>query len=158
MRHSGTTKTWLIFLALAWGWAAAPPALAAEPLKIGLLLPFTGPLAMEGKQTFDGIELAADIINDRGGLWGRKIEFVKGDSVSPEAAIAEMERLITVEKMDLITGGYSSARVFAASEISEKYKKVYYVSTAVAENIRSEERRVGKECRRLCRSRWSPYH
>jgi hypothetical protein len=25
-------------------------------------------------------------------------------------------------------------------------------------HIRSEERRVGKECRRLCRSRWSPYH
>jgi phosphoribosylamine--glycine ligase len=25
-------------------------------------------------------------------------------------------------------------------------------------NLRSEERRVGKECRRLCRSRWSPYH
>ena len=27
-----------------------------------------------------------------------------------------------------------------------------------AENARSEERRVGKECLRLCRSRWSPYH
>jgi hypothetical protein len=26
------------------------------------------------------------------------------------------------------------------------------------EHARSEERRVGKECRRLCRSRWSPYH
>jgi predicted butyrate kinase (DUF1464 family) len=26
------------------------------------------------------------------------------------------------------------------------------------ELFRSEERRVGKECRRLCRSRWSPYH
>ena len=26
------------------------------------------------------------------------------------------------------------------------------------ENQRSEERRVGKECLRLCRSRWSPYH
>ena len=25
-------------------------------------------------------------------------------------------------------------------------------------SIRSEERRVGKECLRLCRSRWSPYH
>jgi hypothetical protein len=25
-------------------------------------------------------------------------------------------------------------------------------------DLRSEERRVGKECRRLCRSRWSPYH
>jgi hypothetical protein len=30
---------------------------------------------------------------------------------------------------------------------------------ALAETLRrSEERRVGKECRRLCRSRWSPYH
>ena len=28
----------------------------------------------------------------------------------------------------------------------------------VTEAVRSEERRVGKECLRLCRSRWSPYH
>jgi imidazoleglycerol phosphate synthase glutamine amidotransferase subunit HisH len=28
----------------------------------------------------------------------------------------------------------------------------------VLPGVRSEERRVGKECRRLCRSRWSPYH
>ena len=32
-----------------------------------------------------------------------------------------------------------------------------YVITAVI-GVRSEERRVGKECRLLCRSRWSPYH
>jgi branched-chain amino acid transport system substrate-binding protein len=109
---------------------------AQNTVRVGLLLPFTGPLALEGKQTFDGVSLAADIVNDRGGLWGgRKIEFVKGDSVTPEAAMAEMERLITVEKCDVITGGYSSARVFAASEISEKYKKIYWITTAVAENI-----------------------
>ena len=29
---------------------------------------------------------------------------------------------------------------------------------AEKEKVRSEERRVGKECLRLCRSRWSPYH
>ena len=28
----------------------------------------------------------------------------------------------------------------------------------IQQNVRSEERRVGKECVRLCRSRWSPYH
>jgi S-formylglutathione hydrolase len=28
----------------------------------------------------------------------------------------------------------------------------------ITKSARSEERRVGKECRRLCRSRWSPYH
>ena len=32
------------------------------------------------------------------------------------------------------------------------------VFTVSVESIRSEERRVGKECFRLCRSRWSPYH
>ena len=31
-------------------------------------------------------------------------------------------------------------------------------STGIGQHIRSEERRVGKECERLCRSRWSPYH
>jgi ribonuclease PH len=32
------------------------------------------------------------------------------------------------------------------------------VALVDALSFRSEERRVGKECRRLCRSRWSPYH
>ena len=32
------------------------------------------------------------------------------------------------------------------------------VAEAMQRKIRSEERRVGKECLRLCRSRWSPYH
>ena len=32
------------------------------------------------------------------------------------------------------------------------------VEMAIHGAIRSEERRVGKECLRLCRSRWSPYH
>ena len=36
---------------------------------------------------------------------------------------------------------------------------VYFTSAGLQEYIaRSEERRVGKECLRLCRSRWSPYH
>ena len=31
-------------------------------------------------------------------------------------------------------------------------------ATSLKECVRSEERRVGKECRTVCRSRWSPYH
>ena len=40
---------------------------------------------------------------------------------------------------------------------SEKLSSGYKVNRA-ADDARSEERRVGKECLRLCRSRWSPYH
>ena len=108
---------------------------AADTVRIGMLVPFTGPLAQEGRQTWEGFSIAADIVNAKGGVWGKKVEFVKGDSVTPDSAIAEMERLITVEKLNVIAGGYSGSRVFAASEISEKYKKVYWVSTAAADNI-----------------------
>lgn len=108
---------------------------AAETVRIGMLLPFTGPLANEGRRTWEGFQIASDMVNDKGGIWGKKIEFVKGDSVSPDSAIAEMERLITVEKLNVIAGGYSSSRVFAASEITERYKKVYWVSTAATDAI-----------------------
>jgi branched-chain amino acid transport system substrate-binding protein len=108
---------------------------AADTVRIGMLLPFTGPLAQEGKQTWEGFSIAADMVNDKGGVWGKKIEFVRGDSVTPDSAITEMERLITVEKLDVIAGGYSSSQVYTSSDVSEKYKKVYWVSTAAGDNI-----------------------
>ena len=37
-------------------------------------------------------------------------------------------------------------------------QNVFFDSDATYGKSRSEERRVGKECLRLCRSRWSPYH
>ena len=44
------------------------------------------------------------------------------------------------------------------SVINARIKKVYDVCRGVQLRIRSEERRVGKECNLSCRSRWSPYH
>ncbi len=127
-------KFCLVFISLTM---TALPAMgqAADTIRVGMLVPFTGPLAQEGRQTYEGFQIAADMVNARGGIDGKKIEFVRGDSVTPDSAIAEMERLITIEKLNVIAGGYSGSRVFAASEISEKYKKVYWVSTAAADDI-----------------------
>ena len=55
-----------------------------------------------------------------------------------------------VERRDLVS------RVSASGEV--KPKRYVNVSANVSGRIRSEERRVGKECPVLCRSRWSPYH
>jgi cysteine synthase A len=50
-------------------------------------------------------------------------------------------------------------RVSTAEEIwNDTEGRVDAVISGVGTGGRSEERRVGKECRRLCRSRWSPYH
>ena len=63
----------------------------------------------------------------------------------------------------LITGGAGFIGSHLADKLIEKKYNVVIVdnlSTGGKENLnkRSEERRVGKECLRLCRSRWSPYH
>ena len=46
----------------------------------------------------------------------------------------------------------------AYNVIKEKIINCEFAPGAVYNEERSEERRVGKECLRLCRSRWSPYH
>ena len=59
----------------------------------------------------------------------------------------ELERILVVDPID---GEYTADVRISGSKI-ESIKKT-------GGDFRSEERRVGKECRLLCRSRWSPYH
>jgi hypothetical protein len=55
------------------------------------------------------------------------------------------------------SAGAAAARIAAALERARKMYNACLEKSA-ERHKRSEERRVGKECRRLCRSRWSPYH
>ena len=50
------------------------------------------------------------------------------------------------------------AQAIQRGDLREPERLMGYVRTIVSRRIRSEERRVGKECYALCRSRWSPYH
>ena len=42
--------------------------------------------------------------------------------------------------------------------VNQGYEIVQSIEVGTSEFVRSEERRVGKECVSTCRSRWSPYH
>ena len=49
--------------------------------------------------------------------------------------------------------------IYNAADYDTRHGDPYYREHSTrADSLRSEERRVGKECLRLCRSRWSPYH
>jgi branched-chain amino acid transport system substrate-binding protein len=113
----------------------SPAVIAAEKVKIGALFPFSGPLALLGQESFNGATIAADMVNAKGGLWGKKIEWVKGDGVDPKKAMTECERLISVEGMKLIFGTYSSSRSYAASEVAERNKVIYWEQGAIADPI-----------------------
>jgi branched-chain amino acid transport system substrate-binding protein len=124
----------MVFL-FALGMYSLSPALAAEPYRIGALYPFTGNLALLGNESFNGSTIAEDMVNEKGGINGRKIVWVKADGVDPKKAMTECERLIAVEKVKIITGTYSSSLSFAASEVAERNKVIYWEEGAIADNI-----------------------
>ena len=87
------------------------PAIAqTAPLKVGLMLPYTGTFAKLGQFIDDGFKL---YLEQHGGkLGGREIAFVQVDDESkPEAATDNMNRLVGRDKADVVIGTVAGLRV-----------------------------------------------
>ena len=101
----------------------APPAAAQAPIKIGASLSLTGTYAALGQNQQRGYQLCAKQVNEKGGVLGRKIEFVLYDDRSePATGVRLYERLITQDKVDAVMGPYSSAITEAVANVNEKHK------------------------------------
>ncbi|MEY2940309.1 MAG: hypothetical protein RIS58_1296 [Actinomycetota bacterium] len=79
-------------------------------LKIGSLLPETGSLAFLGPPEFAGVEYAISLLNAAGGILGKPVEYVQGDSgdTSTDTASTTVDRLLG-EGVDAIIGAASSS-------------------------------------------------
>src|SRR5215468_9720763 len=97
----------------------------ADAIRIGHLTPLTGFLGPLGEYAVMGVKLAADEINDAGGVMGRKIELVMEDSVNPQTASAKAERLIERDKVAMIIGEISSASGLAIGQVANRLKAVF---------------------------------
>ena len=112
------------------------PAKAERPLLIGVYGPMTGPAAESGKQIKNGAVMAVEEINAAGGILGRQVKLVFGDSESkPSAAVGMMERLITYDKVDLVTGGLHSDVALATMDVTAKYRVPQIMNTPVSGEI-----------------------
>ncbi len=109
---------------------------AQAPLKIGASLSLTGTYAKPGTYQKEGYEICADELNAKGGLLGRKVEFVMyDDQSSTQTAQRLYEKLITEDKVEAVMGPYSSAVTESVAGISEKYKKVMVSPLAATTSI-----------------------
>jgi branched-chain amino acid transport system substrate-binding protein len=123
----------LIALAVA---AGSRPATAQGPIKVGASLSLTGTYAKLGKNQHEGYQLCQKDLNAKGGLLGRKIEFVVYDDQSmPATAVRLYEKLITEDKVDGVMGPYSSPVTEAVANVTEKYKKVMVSPLAATTSI-----------------------
>ena len=111
------------YLAMGTMGVLASPALirsahAASPIKVGVISPLSGAWTVYGKAHIAGFELAVDEINAKGGVLGRKMEIVVGDSkTEPRIVVEQANRLIRNEKVDFLAGTFSSAERNAAGPV-----------------------------------------
>jgi branched-chain amino acid transport system substrate-binding protein len=102
-----TTKRTLLATIAALICAGSGLALAADPVKIGLVTALSGQSALAGEAITRGMQLAIDEINAKGGvLGGRTLELVRRDDESnPAKGVVAARELIYKEKVALIFGG-----------------------------------------------------
>jgi branched-chain amino acid transport system substrate-binding protein len=100
-------------LAMAFGLTCA--AFAQQPLKIGFGMSLTGPLAGNGKAALIAMEIWRDDVNAKGGILGRKVEFVHyDDQTNPSTVPGIYTKLLDVDKVDLVVSGYGTAVIAPA--------------------------------------------
>jgi len=92
-------------------------------IKIGEYGSLTGPIATYGKSTHNGIVLAFNEINERGGINGKKIKLLTlDDQGKPEEAASAITKLITHDRVVLVMGEVASSLSLAAAPIAQRYK------------------------------------
>ena len=129
-----TTLTHALVAALAVA-AAALPAAAAEPVKIGALLSITGPASFLGAPEARTLEMLAGDLNARGGIDGRKVQLIVKDTAgNPEKAISFAKQLIDEEQVFAIIGPATSGETLAVKPIATEGKTLL-LSCAAAEAI-----------------------
>ena len=111
-------------------------ALAADTIKVGVLLPLTGAQAKFGEIEKRSYEMAAEEINAKGGVNGQKIELLfEDDTGKPDVGRSGVEKLISREKVPVITGGYSSSVTAAAAPVAQQFKVPFVICTGASDDI-----------------------
>ena len=115
----------------------ASMAQAQKEIKIGVIFDYTGPFAAGGSQAAGiGTKIAIDMINEKGGVEGHKINAIYADAQSKaEVAINEATRLLEQEKVDLIMGVFSSAHCVPMAQKVDAAKKFMWANVCVASSV-----------------------
>ena len=120
--------------ALALG--AALPAFAADPVKIGLVLPMSGPFAAYGKQIEHGVKLYLATHGDTFG--GRKVELIlKDDSPGTSGDVSKRlaQELVVKDKVDILAGFGLTPSALAVAPLSAEAKIPMVVMNAATSII-----------------------
>ena len=129
--HTGRRVAVIAAFSLVLG-AGSP---RAADLKIGVVNPYSGPMALYGDEMTRGYDIAVEQANAAGGVLGRKIVIVRASATSAQEGIAAVEQLVGRDKVDLLSGTYITAISNAASEAALNNGKLYWETNALSRDL-----------------------
>lgn len=120
--------TGALVLGLGLIWSAA--AGAQETVKIGVILPYSGPFADAANQLEAGIKLYMDEHGDE--VAGKKIEIIRKDTGGPAADVAKRlaQELVVRDNVDILAGFALTPEALGAADVSDQAKKFMVVMNA----------------------------
>jgi ABC-type branched-subunit amino acid transport system substrate-binding protein len=122
------------------GVVLAGSVFAQEPIAIGISIAQSPPgSVVQGTQVKDGVEIVKDMINAKGGVLGRPIKLIYEDNQGiPEKGRAATEKLITKDKVVLVTGGHQSSVCLAEIEVAQRYNTPYINTNCWSDDVRKK--------------------
>ncbi|MBF0371441.1 MAG: ABC transporter substrate-binding protein [Magnetococcales bacterium] len=135
MKKTGLLKLFFIpLMALAMIWPHSSQA--ADPVKVGVVLPVTGKFAKFGEIEKLSFEMAQEEINAKGGVNGRPLHFLIEDTTSkPDVGRSAAEKLISMDRVVMLGGGYSSSVTAAVAGVAINKSFPFLVNTGSADII-----------------------
>jgi branched-chain amino acid transport system substrate-binding protein len=125
-----------LLLVLIFSLAGSVLSMAAEPIKVGIVLPLTGEEAKFGEIEKNSFQMALDEINAKGGINGRPIELIiEDDTGKPDIGRSAVEKLISQNKVVCLSGGYASSVTLAVCPVAQQRKVPFLVTTGSADEI-----------------------
>ena len=113
---------------------------AADVIKVGIVDTYTGPPSNYTLDVLDGFKLAVDQINAKGGVFGKKIEYVARDEkFKPDIGLSMAKELVMKENVDVLMGTINSATALAVSDFAQKEKIPFFVTFSKSERIIGEK-------------------
>ena len=129
MKERFLKSVWLLALSFSIGLILGQTntlVAAEKPIIIGGSLPLTGTFSATGKWVERGYQFWLEEVNGKGGILGRPVKLVIYDDKSDaKEAVNSAEKAITVDKVDLLLGGYPGTACTAVMPLAEKYRMVY---------------------------------
>ncbi len=122
-------------VALAAAWTAQAQAPAGDPIRIGYGIAMTGGLAPNGKSALLAQKIWEDDVNAKGGLLGRPVKLlVYDDQTNPATVPGIYTKLLEVDKVELIIGGYGTNVIAPAMPVVMQKNKVFIAMLGLAVN------------------------